>query len=312
MRTVTFALLTGFTLGIVAPVQAADLDYGVLRGPDYEPEAPLIDWNGVYVGGHGGYTSAALNFNNVFQPVVANALRQTYFESTMNASGLLTTNSTRVDGTSFGGYVGWNYQFDETVIGIEADYTRFGKTGSSANDIARFTIGTDGWLHAVSLDGTASTRIEDYGTIRARGGYAIGNFLPFVTGGLAIGRAQVADQVAIQTYEYDQAPYRANAALTDPSKAVAVGHSGYANFNPTAPDPGSTPSTGTRSTLAAPVTYGSSKTKVVGGITLGAGLEFALTQNIILRGEYQYVLFNDFDGHKVNLNTVRGGAALKF
>lgn len=312
MRTATLALLAGFTLGVVAPVQAADLDYGVLRGPDYEPAETLIDWNGVYVGGHGGYTSAALNFNNVFQPVVANALRQTYFESTMNASGLLTTSPTRVDGASYGAYVGWNYQFDETVVGIEADYTRFEKSGSSANQIGRFTVGSDNWLHSVNLDGKASTRIEDFGTIRARGGYAIGNFLPFITGGVAIGRAQIADQVAIQTYEYDQATYRANAALADPSKAVAVGNTGYANFNPTAPDPSSTPTTGTKSTLAAPVTYGSTKTKVVAGLALGAGLEYALTSNIILRAEYQYVLFNDFDGHKVNLNTVRGGAAVKF
>ncbi len=48
------------------------------------------------------------------------------------------------------------------------------------------------------------------------------------------------------------------------------------------------------------------------GVALGAGLEFALTSNIVLRGEYQYILFNDFDGHKVNVNTVRGGAAVKF
>jgi opacity protein-like surface antigen len=68
MRTVTLALLAGFTLGAIAPVQAADLDYGVLRGPDYEPEVPVIDWNGIYFGGHGGYTSASLNQTNVPGP----------------------------------------------------------------------------------------------------------------------------------------------------------------------------------------------------------------------------------------------------
>jgi outer membrane immunogenic protein len=51
---------------------------------------------------------------------------------------------------------------------------------------------------------------------------------------------------------------------------------------------------------------------VIGGVALGAGLEFALTSNIMLRGEYQYVLFNDFKGHSAEINTVRGGAAVKF
>jgi outer membrane immunogenic protein len=31
-----------------------------------------------------------------------------------------------------------------------------------------------------------------------------------------------------------------------------------------------------------------------------------------VRGEYQYVQFQDFNGHKAELNTVRGGAAVKF
>ncbi|MCJ2132351.1 outer membrane protein [Methylobacterium sp. E-045] len=303
MRTVTLALLTGVALNWVPAAHAADLDYGVLRGSDYEPASTEIDWNGGYFGAHAGYSSAALGFNNAFKPIVASALSQTYFESEMNASGLLQTHSTRTEGVSYGAFAGWNYQFDETVIGVEVDYTNFGRTGASYNYISRSMVGTDGYFRSVGLEGTSSTRLEDFGTIRARAGYTMGAFLPFVTGGLAIGRAQVADQVKIQAAEYDQTTYRANLGLSDPRQAAVVNHSGYSSFN--AQNPG-------RSTLADPITYGTSKTKVVGGIALGAGLEYALTQNIILRGEYQYVLFNDFDGHKVNLNTVRGGAAVKF
>lgn len=315
MRHVSRALLA-LSLAGPAAAQAADLDYDFLRGPEYDRpvEVTTIDWSGVYVGGHGGYSSAALGFNNVFQPIVATALRQTYFETTMNASSLLVTRPQRVGGTSFGAYAGWNYQFDETVVGIEVDYTRFAKIGASENEISRFTIGTDNYLHAISLDGKSSTRIEDYGSIRARAGYAIGSFLPFVTGGLAIGRAQIADTVNIQAYEYDQAAYRANAALADQSQAVAVQHNGYTSFNPKYPDPNSPPADPkeTKSTLAAPLPYGNAKTKTVGGVALGGGLEYAITSNILLRAEYQYVLFNDFDGHKANINTVRGGAAVKF
>ncbi|KQP09718.1 porin [Methylobacterium sp. Leaf99] len=302
MRTLTFALLTTLALNAVAGAQAADLDYGVLRGPDYEQEAPLIDWNGVYFGGHGGYTSAAMGFANTFQPLVANALRATSAETIMGASTLLSPQAVRVGGGSYGAFAGFNYQFDEAVVGLEVDYTRFERGGTTTDAISRFRTTGDGFLETVSLSGLASTTIQDYGTIRARGGWALGNLLPFVTGGLAIGRAQVVDHVSISNYGYDQTTYKANAALTTGQPAY-VNNFGYASFSQTNP---------AASRPAAPMIVGRSTTKVVGGIALGGGIEYALTSNILLRGEYQYVLFNDFNGHKVNLNTVRGGAAVKF
>lgn len=321
MRTASLALLAGFTLGVVTPVEAADLDYGVLRGPDYEPATPVIDWSGVYVGGHGGYTSAALGFKNVFQPLVAKALIATTAESEFSASSLLTARSQRVDGPSYGAYVGFNYQFDDAVVGIEADYTRFEKIGVTSDSIARYKTTTDNYLETVSLSGLSSTKIQEYGTIRARGGYAFGDFLPYITGGVAIGRAEITDQVRINNYGYDQTAYKANLAAanaaivtttdaagntvttTKPVIPTYVNNYGYSSFNQANPE---------KSTVAAAKVVAQSSNKTVAGIALGAGLEYALTQNIILRGEYQYVLFNDFDGHKVNLNTVRGGAAVKF
>jgi outer membrane immunogenic protein len=58
--------------------------------------------------------------------------------------------------------------------------------------------------------------------------------------------------------------------------------------------------------------YGATKKVTVVGLAVGGGIEYAITSNFLLRGEYQYVLFNDFQGHKAELNTVRGGAAIKF
>ena len=43
----------------------------------------------------------------------------------------------------------------------------------------------------IQVNGTASVRMTDYGTVRARGGWAIGNFMPYGTLGLAVGRADV-------------------------------------------------------------------------------------------------------------------------
>lgn len=275
MRCLSIGLLAA-AIGAISTSHAADLDYGYLRGADEGYAEPVIDWNGVYIGGHGGYSSAAYGFQNAFQPLVAQILRSTMIENEMQASTLLAPQNVRVDGSSYGAYLGYNVQFDDLVLGVEADYSRFGVTGFTTDSIGRAKTLSDGYLARVGLVGASATRLIDYGTIRGRAGYALGSFLPFVTGGVAIGRAKIYDSVHVDTFE------------SIPS-------------DPTAPT----------FSLSKPG-GGTPKEKTVAGFALGAGLEYAVTSNILLRGEYQYVLFNDFDGHKINVNTVRGGAALKF
>lgn len=299
MRVSTLALLaTVFT----TPVFAADLDYGVLRGADddYYAPPPIIDWSGFYVGAHGGYSSASLGFGNSFQTIVGNALRNTVAEAEMSASQLLAPRSTHMGGESYGAFAGFNYQFDEFVFGFEADYTYFGRTGGTSDQISRFMNTTDNYRTTVSLTGRSSTKIEDYGSVRGRLGYAFGSFLPYVTGGVAVGRAVVSDTVKVQNYAYDQAAYSANQTGTTNSYINNYGYSVFYQGNP----PGSIPAAGTN--------YGATKKVTIAGVALGAGLEYAITSNFLLRGEYQYVVFNDFQGHKAELNTVRGGAAVKF
>lgn len=313
MRFAILGILAGLGLGAPLAAQAADLDFGVLRGGDYDPVAapsPTV-WDGIYVGGHGGWSSASFGFGAVYQPIVAEVLRARAIESDLQASTLLHAGSVRRDGVSFGAYAGVNYQFDDAVFGIELDYTHSGITGRApTNTIGRSITGSNGDYRAINLRGDASTEIGDYATIRARAGYAMGNLMPYVTGGLAIGRAQVTERVSVQAYEFDQTTYRANQSITDPSKRPPLWNAGYrtfdqtdATFNPYAPTAGQ---------LLAPVVVGRTKEKIVGGFAAGAGLEYAITPGLILRAEYQYVLFSDFDGHKSNINTVRGGAAVKF
>ncbi|MFF8799860.1 MULTISPECIES: outer membrane protein [unclassified Methylobacterium] len=308
------------TLGLVAavlasPAFAADLDYGVLRGSDddYAAPAPIIDWSGFYVGGHGGYSSTAMGFKNALQPSFAERLRARDIESEFGVSSLLSLPSRREHGGTYGAYAGYNVQFDEFVAGVEVDYTRFNQTGRSSAFIGRDYTTAAGNYDTAILSGVASTKIEDYGTIRGRAGYAFGDFLPFVTAGLAIGRATITQEGYIQNFGYDRNAYTANQAQTTGAQ-VAVANHGYARFNPNYPQPFSTPAGGGVQTVPAPaaVVVARSKSRTIAGLALGAGLEYALTPNIMLRGEYQYVLFDDFDGHKANINTVRGGAAIKF
>jgi opacity protein-like surface antigen len=319
MRTLTLALVAGLALPVASGVQAADLDYGVLRGPDYETEVAVIDWSGVYVGAHAGYNSASADFKGVFSSLVLVETRNTIAERSLGASNLLAPRSANLQVGSFGGFAGYNVQIDETVLGIEVDYTSFGKSLSTFDSVGRFVRDSTGYLNTARLSGSAKREVEDYGTIRVRGGYAIGSFLPFVTAGVALGRINATDEVSVQTYGYDQVAYNNNLTLPANQRTL-VGNYGYTSFDSANPD---------ASTPAPARIVRANRNKVMGGITLGAGLEFALTSNIILRAEYQYVMLNDFaanrkkdpDNNQVttygalgatSINTVRAGAAIKF
>jgi outer membrane immunogenic protein len=314
MRTVTFPLLAVLGLCGANAARAADLDYDYLRGAEYDPvPAPVIDWSGVYVGGHGGYTATGLSQRDALQSTLANYFSYRDIESEFSVSKFLSIPGSRARGMSFGAYAGFNVQFDDIVVGVEADYTHSDQNSWASGSISRIVTTSGGNAETVSLAGLSHTRIDDYGSIRGRAGYAFGNLLPYVTAGVAIGRATINDTVSVQNYGYSATTYTANQALTSGQPAAVYNH-GYASFNPNYPLNYSTPAgRGVQTIPYGPTTLtANAKTKTIGGVALGFGLEYAITPNILLRGEYQYVLFQDFNGHRAELNTVRGGAAFKF
>jgi opacity protein-like surface antigen len=316
MRKIFLSLLVMTAAGTA---QGADLDYDYLRGADYDPPpaVALIDWSGVYFGGHGGYTAGSFAQRKATQSALANYFNATAVESEYGVSNLVTFPGSRGRGASYGAFAGWNMQFGEAVLGLEADYTHTNQNAVSTYEINRIMTLSNGVSETVRLNGQSRTDINDYGTIRARAGYAIGNFLPYVTGGFAIGQVSFTDSAAVQYFGYDANTYAANQALPAATRLAVYNH-GYASFNPDAPIPGSTPPASARDqttiTRVAPATniVANNRVKTIGGIALGFGLEYALTPNILLRGEYQYVNFQSFNGHNAELNTIRGGAAVKF
>lgn len=304
MRTVTLALLAAISLNGVSTARAADLDYDFLRGPDYDPAPVAVDWSGVYLGGHGGYTSGAMAQRQVLKSRLEDYFRYTTVEQEFGVSKLIALPGSRSRGASYGVFAGYNVQFDDVVVGFEADYTHFGQSSSSTNGIGRIMTTSQGIEETLRITGRSKTEIGDYGTVRARAGYAMGSFLPFITGGLAIGQATVQDTATVQSFGYDARTYAANQALPSNQRLEVYNH-GYRHFEPTSPINGSDPA-------PADNLVATKSTKTIAGVALGAGLEYALTPNILLRGEYQYVLFQSFNGHRAELNTIRGGAAVKF
>ncbi len=136
--------------------------------------------------------------------------------------------------------------------------------GVSRDSVARIQTTAAGVYEAVNLSGATATRVNDYGTLRARIGYAFENFMPYVTGGVAIGRARIADSTAYSNYGFNLTAYNANLAGTP----TAVTGFGYASFDSSAPYSG-TPFTSIQA---------QSRTKVVAGVAGGVGIEYAITR----------------------------------
>jgi outer membrane immunogenic protein len=137
-----------FTAAVQAAV-AADLPRR--PPPDYPVKAqPLraFDWSGFYVGVNGGYGWGSSRYD-------------------FGAAG---ANRFNVNGGLAGGTIGYNYQFGQTVVGIEGDFDWANLNGSSA-----------------CVAGICQTKVDWLSTVRGRLGYAVDRFMPFVTAGAAFG-----------------------------------------------------------------------------------------------------------------------------
>jgi outer membrane immunogenic protein len=143
---------------------AADLP--TIKGPaPFMPPPPVFSWTGFYVGLNAGISAG--NFN------------QTYYEP--YDDGYYTAEGAHSGGFSGGGQIGFNYQFaNNVVIGLEADFQGSTLKGSYENDAYGYDYGE-------YYNYNYGTKVDWWGTVRGRIGYAFGNILPYVTGGLAYG-----------------------------------------------------------------------------------------------------------------------------
>ncbi len=198
-------------LAFASGAYAADL-------PAYEPApqvsapVPSFTWTGAYIGAQAGYSWGDTNLGRV-----------------------------KPKGGVFGGYAGYNYQFDASpvVVGIETDFN---------------------WTNIDDKAGIAKASTDWTGATRARVGYAFDHFLVYAAGGLAYADREV--------------------------KVSGFGKD--------------------------------SKTAL--GWTVGGGVEYAATDNIVARVDYRYSDFGK-DNFKLNgastrndytENRVMAGVAYKF
>ena len=157
MKRILFTTVSLGVLGLMSPAFSADLP---MYTKDPAAATPAYDWSGFYVGVFGGGGFGNHNLTN--------ALGNAGF-----ANFTLNYDST---GAVAGGEVGYNAQSGNLMVGVEADGSWSGISGS---DVGAFNAG-----NATAID---ATKLRWAGTVRARGGIIVDRLMLFFTGGWAYG-----------------------------------------------------------------------------------------------------------------------------
>ena len=227
MRSSTAWAAAATLLALTGATHAADLGGGY---PSYKDETPYVrpfNWSGAYVGAQLGYAWSDVDARDTNS---VNTDRYSY----------------DVDGFIGGGYLGFNWQTQGVVLGLEADveYTDLADSGRGKN-----------------FGGRHKTDVNWMGSVRGRLGFVADRALFYVTGGWAFADVDTR------------------------------------NFS-------------------LPVSYGD----IRHGWTLGAGTEYAFSDNLIGRLEYRYSDFGDDsrrvgadrDSSDLDMHALRAGLAFKF
>lgn len=226
------AVVSSVSIGWSAAAVAGGLHGGSIKD---EPVERSFSWTGVTIGAHGGYLWGDTDFPGApeYVPPPTNG----------RPSG---PPNPELDGGFLGLQLGYNHQIGKIVVGVEADISF-----ADINDTVR-----DGNFI------TQTTEFERFGTVRAKLGYALGSWLPYVTGG----------------YAWSDVSYN----QTCPQGASA-GH------------------------CQATGQYSRTDEATTNGWTIGTGLKYAASDNIIIGAEYLYI---DFGEAKFDLGGPQNGRAI--
>lgn len=247
-------LLASATLMIAGTAFAADLP--ARKVAPTAPVAPAFSWTGFYVGVNAGVNWSSRNVETILN---GGDTAAAYYPDIVQAISPSPYGNSRT-GFIGGAQIGYNYQINQFVIGAEADFMGMGvskRSGTSASATSLIDLGNDYALNS-DVAGTTSTKITQnwLGTVRARAGFAADRFLVYATGGLAYGNVR---SQTTSSLTYDQ-------TIID------------SFYSPPIVTP----------YMAGTVPWTGSKTSTQFGYTVGAGVEYAITNNWIIRGEYLY------------------------
>jgi opacity protein-like surface antigen len=269
------ALAVAMLLATAAPATAADWLDDTLRGT-FTSNGPAR-WDGIHFGATMGLSNMGTDFGSSSSQLIAYSLRNTTVQNEFSPSSWTTLPSNTTNGRQYSIFLGYNMQWNELVLGFDGSYNKPSSLAASASDSIARQVTTSSLVNeALTITAQSSLKLIDYATMRARAGYAFGQFLPYAVVGAAVGRFN----------------YATTATVHD------VG----------------TPLAGSTVTAFDTLdTQSSSKDgAITAGFVVGLGMDVAITPNVFLRGEWEYIGFAPISGIRAGLNTGRVGIGVRF
>ena len=270
MRCVLRALLL---IGLSSPALADDFD--VLRGSQSVGPATFTRWSGFYFGGHASFNYGQSDFSGATQPLAALALQGTEVEAEFAPSQIQALGIGSSSGFGAGGFLGYNTQWEDVVVGVEASYTRasLSMTSPSLPPVTRSFSTPVGNVTSVTIENAAGhLSLTDYVEARGRAGYVVGNLLPYAFLGFAAARTNFNTSVEV-----------------DAQCGNGVECAGFPLF----------PGAGQSNAL-------------LYGFAAGGGVDWALAPNFFLRGEVEVIQFAPFSNISLTIVDARIGGGFKF
>lgn len=176
-------LLVAVMCGATSVARAADMpDLPFLRGSFTDGLSnSRVNWQGYYVGGQ-------VSYGSVTSKVASGAnsdLQSTFFPPNNVTYLWAPLGSAHSNTTGYGAFFGYNSQWEDVVIGFEANYIHDGFR--SVTNSVGYRYEADNVTVQSITNSSAAVKLSDFGSLRIRGGYVMGCFLPYAFVGTGLG-----------------------------------------------------------------------------------------------------------------------------
>ena len=279
------AAFATLALILTAPAGAVAADMPEFLRGSYAPS--YNRWDGFYFGAQAGKTFGSADFGNADNSLVSYMLSNTELQNIVSNFTTLPKGST--GSQSYGGFIGYNYQTDDVVLGAELNYNHMSIKIGAQDQIGPILVpgaslpNGSTVLYSVIVTSAASVSVHDIVTARARAGWTYDRFMPYGFVGLAVGRADASRFATLAgstktTTSNASPPVIATGPLILPRDPQIREQDGMIAY----------------------------------GFTAGFGVEMALLQNVFVRAEWEFIQFPNIADFRVVANSARLGVGLKF
>jgi hypothetical protein len=107
------------------------------------------------------------DFGNSASSLIAYSLRDTTIESELAPSNWTTLPNTTTNGRQYGGFIGYNMQWEQLVIGFQGAYNRVSSLQTSASDhINRISTTSDTYANTIDITAQSSGQVDRLRNLR--------------------------------------------------------------------------------------------------------------------------------------------------